>query len=111
MLVMRSSPSAVSASISSGSFSMTCSASSGAEKPYSKGEDLLLHIGGGDGIAGSMPDSQHAHMLLFLMDMKNDSVNAFSFAVQQVAGRIAKLFCFGNGGAAGGKLLQTENGL
>lgn len=36
---------------------------------------------------------------------------SFSFAVQQVAGRIAKLFCFGNDGASGGEFVQTENGL
>jgi hypothetical protein len=62
-------------------------------------------------MAGSVPDSQHSHVLLFLADVKNDSVKPFSFALQQVAGRIAKLFCFGNDGAPGGELVQTENGL
>jgi hypothetical protein len=50
-------------------------------------------------------------MLLFLPDMKNDSVNTFSFAVQQVTGRIAKLSRFGNDRAASRKLAQAQNGL
>jgi hypothetical protein len=72
---------------------------------------LLLHTVGSDGIAGSMPDSQHTHALLVLPDVKDDSVNTLPSAVQQVAGRIAKLFCFGNDRAAGGNLLRAENGL
>ncbi len=58
-----------------------------------------------------MPDSQHSHVLVFFTDMKDDPVNPFSFAIQQVAGRVAKFFCFGNNGTPGGKLPQTENGL
>jgi hypothetical protein len=72
---------------------------------------LVLHVGGGDGVAGSMPDSQDTHVLLLLLpDMKDDSVNTLPFAVQQVAGWIAELFCLGSHWAAGGNLLQAENG-
>jgi hypothetical protein len=58
-----------------------------------------------------MPDSQDTHVLLALPDMKDDSINTLPFAVQQVTGGIAKLFCFGNDRAPGRKLVQAENGL
>jgi hypothetical protein len=72
---------------------------------------LFFDICDGDGAAGGAPDAQDADMLLVLLDMKNDSINTISFAEEQMAGGIAKLFCFGNDGAAGGKFFQAENGL
>ncbi len=72
---------------------------------------LLLHVVGGDGIAGGVPDAQDAHMLLVFPDMKDDPVNTVPFAVQQMAGGIAKFFCLGNDGTPGGKPVQAENGL
>ena len=71
---------------------------------------LLLHVGGGDGSAGSVPDAQDADMLLILLNMENDSINTIAFTEQKMAGGIAELSCLGNDGASGGKLVQTENG-
>jgi hypothetical protein len=50
-------------------------------------------------------------MLLVLLDMENDSVDAIPFAVQQMAGGIAKLFRLGNDATPAGKPAQAENGL
>jgi hypothetical protein len=72
---------------------------------------LFLHVGGGDGTAGGVPDAQDTHMPLVFPDMKNDPVNTVPFAVQQMAGGIAKFFCLGSDGTPGGKLVQAENGL
>jgi len=47
----------------------------------------FLQVGGSDRIAESVPDAQHAHVLPVLPDMKDDSMTAPPFAVQQVPGR------------------------
>jgi hypothetical protein len=44
---------------------------------------LARHGGGCNGIAGRMPHAQNPHMVLVVADMKDDSVNTFSFAVNK----------------------------
>jgi hypothetical protein len=79
--------------------------------PADEISQLILYIGGGDGVAGSVPDSQDPHVLFVLPDVKDDSVDAFSFAIEQVANGITKLFCLRNDRASSGNLFQAENSL
>ncbi|MGA9527757.1 MAG: hypothetical protein WBS24_06550 [Terriglobales bacterium] len=50
-------------------------------------------------------------MLIFFMNVKNDSVATVSFAEQQMAGGEPNLFSLGNDGTPGGKPVQAENGV
>ena len=50
-------------------------------------------------------------MQLVLLDMENNSINSISFAEEQMVDGIAKFFCLGNDGTAGGKFARAENGL
>ena|ERR1035438_2044730 len=55
-----------------------------------------------------MPDAQDTHVLLVLLDMKNNSVHTVPFAKQQMAGGKPKLFCLGNYAATVGSLPRLK---
>jgi hypothetical protein len=55
---------------------------------------LALHVGGGDGIAGDMPDAKDANVPLLLPDVEYDAIESPALDVKQVTGGRAKLLRF-----------------
>ncbi len=69
----------------------------------------LLHVSGGEGIAEAVPDTQHPHPLLLFPDVEDDTVDAASFAEEQMMRGKAEFLSLGNNRAPRGHFLKAEN--